>query len=124
MHDARHVTATRARAVASRAQVGDAVAGLHLHDVAVQVEIGSKTLNQCVIFEFQGISSGRFQHGFDKVNLHCPTMISHSSELTSRLRTLRWMRPLGSMRSTTRVMTPGGQGPASRRPSQGYYSWV
>jgi hypothetical protein len=62
-----------------RHQVLDAVAELVVqatkrHGVAAQVEIESVLLKQFTIFQFQALSSRRFQRGFDRVSLHRPTM--------------------------------------------------
>jgi len=41
---------------------------------AAQVEVESKTSKQFISFQFQAIYSWRFQRGFDRVNLHRPTV--------------------------------------------------
>jgi len=42
-------------------------------DVAAQVEFESKSRKQFLIFQFQEDGSRRFQHSFERVNLHRPT---------------------------------------------------
>jgi hypothetical protein len=41
--------------------------------VAAQLEIESNVKNQFISFQFHALNSRRFQHGFDRVNLHRPT---------------------------------------------------
>ena len=54
-------------------EVQHALGVLH-HGVAAQVEIESKTCKHFIIFQFQALSSRCFERGFDRVNLHRPTM--------------------------------------------------
>ena len=49
-----------------------AAAEAHL-GVATQVEFESKTSKLFIIFQFQALSSRRFQHGFHRFDLHRPT---------------------------------------------------
>jgi hypothetical protein len=44
------------------------------HAVAAQVEFERNTCKQFVKVQFQALCSRPFQHGFDTVNLHRPTM--------------------------------------------------
>jgi hypothetical protein len=69
----------RAGFVSLDVPVDDAHAEPHIHDVALglaaQVEIESKTLKQSDhIVVSSAKCSRRFQHGFDGVNLHRPTL--------------------------------------------------
>jgi len=43
------------------------------HAVAAQVEIESKSLKQMTVLQLQVLDYRRFQHGFDRINMHRPT---------------------------------------------------
>jgi len=45
-----------------------------LHDVAAQIEFESKVFKRITILYFQALDSRRFQRGFQRINLHRPTM--------------------------------------------------
>ena len=51
-----------------------ALATRHHHDVAAQLEFESEVRRRFIILWFQALSSRRVQRGFDRVNLHRPTM--------------------------------------------------
>jgi len=47
--------------------------------IAAQVELKAKLESSSSYFRFNTLSSRRFQHGFDRVNLHRPTFAAASS---------------------------------------------
>ena len=77
--------------------------------VPAQLEFETRSSNQYITLEFQALGSRRFQHGFDRFNLHCPTLTAAASPASisrSRFRFATWMMLSGVM-----YPTPG---PATR----------
>jgi len=74
--------------------LGD-VAGLEphgRHGVAAQIKFESKNLKAVHHISVQALSSRRFQHGFDRVKLHRPTMAPYTPASTTTA--VPWMQGL------------------------------